>query len=651
MVLGNAGIGIRKNPAQRVPGRGQELTVERITGFYRRGIKANGCKGRSTEDTASDGEPTVPVTVLLDVGHPIHFDGGGLTQSRRPARTGSALVELIKGRHAKADVAPLNADDLIQLNGRRRKQGIDLIGVERRIHPVVLERHRRNGEGADENAFSIVRDDGVGIEIRGVRIRAARAGHILTEGLIEDQGIRFIVAGTGVATALATEVFAIPFRGNGLGVVVAGQRVSTAENFGHRKDAVAVGVRFGQFRVRVVAIDRLVPIGLPEFRAVDVERRTDQFGLVRISVTVIVNVAVARLPAVAIPVDAIPHDVVGVSGVGNGTVVVAVPGQFRVAFLKATEFDGIGAVAIPIIVHVVRGEVLTIFHRLRAQNRVPYDEVGLVATWENLKVEVAAEHAVRGELSEEHPAILIGNAIALTSEVEPCAPHTVVDDQVASRQAAARIKNGRPRIVGVLNGADRRFTNGSVRRGFNANGHPTVISEVGIHWKEQGIDAIGGRSTEQGLVEVRRRFDARRVVRVTKHRGHEICGVAGLEVQTGRRISRHVHRSQLPHEQTDVFTDHLLHQGVRRGHKVRVIVACARIGARLSLNRSVQCGQQHAQSKQEKASRTGKMQIVNHGERRLGSNKIASSSTSRPMTFVSGDIIRLTVLSNAHFDH
>ena len=452
VIRGNAPFRTGQSPGQGVPLTREGLAVEFRLTIQSRRIETCRDQGRPVECTAPDGEPTVVEAVIIGVCDAVHFDGQRPQFGGRPSTARRGLVNLIPRRHPKTNGRPLDADHSLELGGLWRKQGIDVVGVQADgpIVVVELDVDRSNGEDAGVDTEIIIAAHGVRVVVRGRRVRTVRTGLEFTQGFIREHGVGVIVTCSGIATPHTAQVITVLLIRSRVRIIVARLGITAAVVCGTQVEAVAILISCRQVGIDVIAINRVVDIGLSEFGAVDVEGRSDDVGGVRASVAVIVDIPVARFGPITIPVDAVSDDVIRVAGIGDGAVVIAVAANFRIALLGAAELGRCGAIAVPVLVEIIGGQIQatdTLFLIASSTDgAIEHDEVVVVPIRENLHLKVAGDVSCGGELPEQNTPLGIGNTIGVPIEDVPCPSDVVVDGHVAARQTRSRVEVGEPSI-------------------------------------------------------------------------------------------------------------------------------------------------------------------------------------------------------------
>ena len=452
VVRWNAPFRSGQSPGQGVPLTREGLAVEFGLTIQGGRIESRRDQGWSVERTAPNGEPAVVEAVIIGVCDAVHFDGQRPQFGGRPSTARRGLVNLIPRRHPKTNGRPLDADHSLELGGLRGKQGIDVVGVQADGPIVVVEFNVdwRNGEDTGVDTEIIIAAHGIRVVVRGRRVRTVRTGLEFTQGFIREHGVGVIVARPRIATPHAAEVVAVLLIRSRVRIVVARLEITAAVVCGTQVEAVAILIGCRQVGIDVIAINRIVDIGLSEFGAVDVEGRPDDVRGVRAAVAIIVDIAVTGFCPITIPVDAVSDDVIGVAGIGDGAVVIAIAADFRIALLGTAELGRRGAIAIPVFVQVVGGQIQatdTVFLvALGTDGAVEHDEVVVVPVRENLHLKVTRHLTGGGELPEQYTPLGIGNTIGVSIEDIPCPSDVVVDGHVAARQTRSRVEVGEPSI-------------------------------------------------------------------------------------------------------------------------------------------------------------------------------------------------------------
>ena len=104
-------------------------------------------------------------------------------------------------------------------------------------------------------------------------------------------------------------------------------------------------------------------------------------------------------------------------------------------------------------------------------------------------------------MTDEYLEVFTGHTIGVAVQCIPSATDGVVDFDVASGEATARVEVGCPRVVGGLDRAHIGLTYGRIRNTFQPDGDPGVIDEIRIYRKQQAVDAIRRRCSEGGVIE------------------------------------------------------------------------------------------------------------------------------------------------------
>ena len=118
-----------------------------------------------------------------------------------------------------------------------------------------------------------------------------------------------------------------------------------------------------------------------------------------------------------------------------------------------------------------------------------------------MAVDLAAQITIGGELADQHFQVVSCNAIGISVEGIPRTSDRVVNDNVASGEAAAKIKIGGPGIGCGLDRGYGRLTDGGIGRALQSDGDPAVIDQVGIYGKQKAVDPVRCRSPQSRMVK------------------------------------------------------------------------------------------------------------------------------------------------------
>ncbi len=80
--------------------------------------------------------------------------------------------------------------------------------------------------------------------------------------------------------------------------------------------------------------------------------------------------------------------------------------------------------------------------------QIEQQEIPVVTLGKHLHLKVAGQPAIGGELTEQHSAILVRNAVRIPVEDVPHPTNQVIDDEVASWLTATRLKRQAPTLIG-----------------------------------------------------------------------------------------------------------------------------------------------------------------------------------------------------------
>ena len=98
----------------------------------------------------------------------------------------------------------------------------------------------------------------------------------------------------------------------------------------------------------------------------------------------------------------------------------------------------------------------------------------VVAFEEHLDIQVATEDAIGGQLRNQDPMVVAGNAIGVSGLGEPRSAGDVRQFEAASRCAISRFEQGLPRVLGGLNREHVAFAVGGVGLRVDADGDEAV---------------------------------------------------------------------------------------------------------------------------------------------------------------------------------
>ncbi len=155
--------------------------------------------------------------------------------------------------------------------------------------------------------------------------------------------------------------------------------------------------------------------------------------------------------------------------------VVIVRSRFRAArcFARAVVIGGIGVV-------VVCTGIRTTASRSRRSSEVCRGETGRhpqvrgsVTVDEDLVVQRAADLPCRGELTEQHLLVGTGDTVGVNVGHKPSATRGVVHQNLT-----ATVKSNDPILIGALRTLNGAFSSRGIGRAVDADGHPTVVSQV-----------------------------------------------------------------------------------------------------------------------------------------------------------------------------
>ena len=407
-------------------------------------------------------------------------------------------------------------------------------GHAREVAGVVL------GDDAEFGAIALVCRDrlerqGIGIVIAGLRVIAGLGLIVVAQAIAVD-------VGRTVATAHAKRVELIAIT---IAISVGNVGASTVVD-GTGTIADAAGVEFADAVVLVVT-DAVCVCVRRAIAAADAEG----VELVAVAVTIAIRDVLAAAVAHGAGsvadaafidlADAVVHIVADVVSIGIGRAVATadaegvelvactIAGTIRDG-LTATIEDGPGAIADAALVELADAIVLVVAEAVRigirraiaathaegvvvqavvvciggatdteSDRQVEEQEIRVVSLGEELHLDVAAQDAIGRELTDQHPAIGIGDAVGIAVEHVPHSAHDVVDGNVGPWHARTGVKQGGPALTGRLHHGRIGLSVRGVGRAIDADGDPAVIGQVGECRQEQRID-IGWRCSAEGIL-------------------------------------------------------------------------------------------------------------------------------------------------------
>ena len=99
----------------------------------------------------------------------------------------------------------------------------------------------------------------------------------------------------------------------------------------------------------------------------------------------------------------------------------------------------------------------------------------------DLAINLSADFAVRGELTNEDFEVVPSNSVGISIEGIPCTSNEVINGNAGTGQTSSRIEVGHPGVVRGLHRAHIGFSQRGVGHAFDADCHPAVIDQIWIH--------------------------------------------------------------------------------------------------------------------------------------------------------------------------
>ena len=167
------------------------------------------------------------------------------------------------------------------------------------------------------------------------------------------------------------------------------------------------------------------------------------------------------------------------------------------------------------------------------------------ATRQDLHVQHAVQISVGRQLGEQHPAVLVGQAIGVGRDDEPRAPDEVID-----HETLAVLEFGGKRTPIAHHHLRAILSEAGVRRPVNPDGQPAVVFELRKEVEEQGVVGTRELASVLILVPLRAGEQRRGVLDVPEDGGHHVrrTGQGSIEAvgrQPGERAfgvdHRHLH--------------------------------------------------------------------------------------------------------------
>ena len=176
----------------------------------------------------------------------------------------------------------------------------------------------------------------------------------------------------------------------------------------------------------------------------------------------------------------------------------------------------------------------------------------VVALEKDLDVEVAAERAVCGELSNEDALVRSGDAIGVAGLGEPGAPSHVIEFESTAGEAIARLEHRLPRLCRGLDSQHIALAVGCVCGLVQADGDEAVVLVRREAGPNRGYDAAGRDVTDrEALKKVAGGEQGGRGVDVAEDGGQLVVGAACGHEQPVARVAGEVGVCEHP----DVFGD------------------------------------------------------------------------------------------------
>ena len=406
---------------------------------------------------------------IVDCGRLVVVEGIG--------RSASAAAEELTGAVVQRGRLVVVARDVVGTTGTARGVAGTVVHVGVQVE-VAGERIGTTGVLA-----------GAVVEVgRGGVIRCGVIGTATKDtGAVIEKGVRLVVGGGGIRAAIAVErTGAIVLRGGR--IVVAGAFVVAALDLVEVTDAIEVGVADAGSVTLVAVVG--VPAGAIVIRRVGAEvagRVVHAAGdLVLVTHTVLIEVVQTDAVTIEVggAVQILGEQTVVVVRVGRGRIVVA--GRLQLAAtLGLTPAEGLE-------LHVVA-----------------------VSVGEDLDIHLATEHAVRGELTNQHTQVVASGSVGRAVQGEPAAAIGATEFDVASG-----LEGAHPGLA--LDEGHFAFTGSRIGRAGEADGHPAVVDERREGVVEHAVDAMGTGGAERILMEARARPDVGGVLGIAGHGAEEV---------------------------------------------------------------------------------------------------------------------------------
>ena len=186
-----------------------------------------------------------------------------------------------------------------------------------------------------------------------------------------------------------------------------------------------------------------------------------------------------RLVSVAIAI-AIRDGITSAIVNGTGTIAHAtgVNGAHAIVHIVADAVTvGIGstitaALAEGIVIQAVLTPASAGAAHTKAQRQRQYEEILIVTLREDLDIDRTGQVTVRGELTEQHPAIRVRKSIHVSIQDVPNTANIIIHDDVASEGAATRIESEGPILIGGIDHRSGALTGQCIRRTIDTDGDP-----------------------------------------------------------------------------------------------------------------------------------------------------------------------------------
>ena len=144
----------------------------------------------------------------------------------------------------------------------------------------------------------------------------------------------------------------------------------------------------------------------------------------------------------------------------------------------------------------------------------------------------AMEHGVRGELTDEYLQVFTGKGIRVRKQWKPAAAGLAIDDDVRAGCTVERVELSDPIVHGIGHRIDGRFTSCDTGRSRHADGHNTVVFDVGKCSKQKAVVCLVGHVPKNVLVEVVTTADTGRIIGIAINSSQKVLLVGEFDVDT-----------------------------------------------------------------------------------------------------------------------